>query len=143
MRRRRRRRTRRRRRKARVRSALFRSGNYDGEVINQLTHTHLSLLYWKRNASWWYASTLHEKCWLIFLILFENLTDSFKKVLIDSFEDFLVDKFWRFSGWSGESVSKYPKFQVRQFQIFGHIFTPDWINTNILIVSLEIFWSSL
>ena len=33
-------RTRRRRRKARVRSALFGSDNYDGEVRNQLTHTH-------------------------------------------------------------------------------------------------------
>ena len=84
--------------------------NYDGEVINQLTHTPESPLYWKRNASWWYSLTLLEKCWLMCLILFENLMDSFKKISIDSFKDFLVDQARQFQNT--------PNFRIDRFRFF-------------------------
>ena len=87
-------------------------------LINQLTLT----LYWKRNASWWYSSTLLEKCWLMFLILFENLIDNFKNILIRQFEDFLVDKEIQFQNT--------PNFRSDSFRFSLDIYSPLQFNAT-------------
>ena len=87
-------------------------------LINQLTLT----LYWKRNASWWYSSTLLEKCWLMFLILFENLIDNFKNILIRQFEDFLVDKEIQFQNT--------PNFRSDGFRFSLDIYSPLQFNAT-------------
>ena len=56
--------------------------------------------------------------WKMLTYVSDTVTDT------DTVENF-DRQFHRFSGWSGQTVSKYPKFQDGQFQIFvGLIFTP-------------------
>ena len=74
------------------------SENYDGEVINQLTHTPESPLYWRHNASRWYFSTLLETCW--------------RYVSIDSFEDFLVDQDRQFQNTPNSRVDSFRFFDI-------------------------------
>ena len=54
----------------------------------------------------WYNSFF----WFLFI-------KELKRMLLRLFENF-DRQFWRFSGRSGQTVSKYPKFQDRPFQIF-------------------------
>ena len=44
-------------------------------------------------------------------------------MLLRLFENF-DRQFQRFSGWSGQTISKYPKYQDRQFQIVLDIYSP-------------------
>ena len=39
-------------------------------------------------------------------------------------------QFWRFSGWPGQTVSKYPEFQGRRFQIFWTYIHPCFCTLN-------------
>ena len=61
-----------------------------------------SPLYWRRNASQWYSSTLLEKCWLY--------------VSIESFEDFLVDQYRQFQNT--------PNSRIDSFRFFGTYIHP-------------------
>ena len=60
----------------------------------------------------WYNSFF----WFLFI-------KELKRMLLRLFENF-DRQFQRFSGWSGQTVSKYPKFQDRQFKIFLDIYSP-------------------
>ena len=65
-----------------------------------------------------FSSLLLEKCWFMFLILFEHLMDNFKKILIDSLKIF---------GLIRTDSFKIPRFKGRQFQIFW-IYIHPWKN---------------
>ena len=86
---------------------------------NKSTHTHTSVSF---------ICKAQCESMIFFTIALKMLTLCFDR------------QFWRFFGWLGQTVSKYPKFQGRQFQIFLDIciFTPGLSVSSYCIFFTEV-----